>query len=163
MNSGIFLLLGTNLGDRMINLSLACEHIASRIGKVLAVSSIYQTAAWGKTDQPDFYNQVIRVDTALPPHELLKTILNIELLMGRVRTERWGTRTIDIDILFYNDLQLNEPDLVIPHPGIPQRRFTLEPLAEIAGNFLHPASGKSIDTVLKECPDESVVSKILQT
>src|SRR6478609_8458864 len=98
MNNRIFLLLGTNLGDRKTNLKNALEEIESSVGPISVLSSLYQTAAWGKLDQPDFYNQVVEVETGLDPLELLKTTLVIESKLGRERKEKWGERIIDIDI-----------------------------------------------------------------
>src|SRR5690349_22735984 len=144
MNNGIFLLLGTNLGDRMANLSAARDYIQQNAGTIIKQSSIYKTAAWGKTDQPDFYNQAVVLDTALSPHELLDTVLGIENVMGRKREEKWGARLIDIDILFYGEMVVTKPQLTIPHPGIPHRRFVLQPMAEIAGEFIHPELRKTV-------------------
>jgi 2-amino-4-hydroxy-6-hydroxymethyldihydropteridine diphosphokinase len=122
MKSGIFLLLGSNQGDSRGNLSRAREAIQTLIGPIVTTSSFYRTAAWGKTNQPDFYNQVIQIDTVLEPHTLLDRILNIEYRLGRIRKEKWGPRIIDIDILFYHDKINNTADLILPHPGIPIRR-----------------------------------------
>jgi 2-amino-4-hydroxy-6-hydroxymethyldihydropteridine diphosphokinase len=160
MNNGIFLLLGTNLGDRMANLSMARDYIQQNAGTIIKQSSIYKTAAWGKTDQPDFYNQAVVLDTALSPHELLDTVLGIENIMGRKREEKWGARLIDIDILFYGEMVVTTPQLAIPHPGIPNRRFVLHPMAEIAGEFIHPELRKTVGTLLKECSDHSAVEII---
>lgn len=157
--TGIYLLLGSNENDRSHNLSRARLAVVNRIGSIVRLSSIYQTKAWGKTDQPDFYNQVIEIATSLSARECLVEILNIENILGRVRTEKWGPRTIDIDILFYHNLCVEETDLIIPHPGIPERRFTLVPLSEIAGEMIHPLIGKSIRTLLNECKDMLAVHK----
>jgi 2-amino-4-hydroxy-6-hydroxymethyldihydropteridine diphosphokinase len=161
MKSGIFLLLGSNQGDSRGNLSRAREALQTLIGPIVTTSSLYRTAAWGKTNQPDFYNQVIQIDTALEPHTLLDKILNIEQRLGRIRKEKWGPRIIDIDILFYHDKINNTTDLILPHPGIPIRRFTLVPLDEIAPELYHPVLKKQIRTLLKECSDLSEVEKVI--
>jgi 2-amino-4-hydroxy-6-hydroxymethyldihydropteridine diphosphokinase len=154
MNNGIFLLLGTNLGDRSQHLATARALIEARAGKIIKTSAIYQTAAWGKTDQPDFYNQVIEIESILSPDELLKTTLGIEEEMGRVRTEVWGARTIDIDILLYSDIMVEREHLIIPHPRMNNRKFTLIPLAEIAPEVIHPVTQKTIRELLAICTDK---------
>jgi 2-amino-4-hydroxy-6-hydroxymethyldihydropteridine diphosphokinase len=160
MNSDIFLLLGTNLGNRMLNLDLAKQRI-SAIGDILAASSVFRTEAWGKTDQPAFYNQVIKISSFFNPDVLLQKILMIEIEMGRIREEKWGPRVIDIDILFYGDSIVNTTALTLPHPGIPFRRFTLLPLSEIAPLFEHPVLNKNISTLLEECTDTLEVERLL--
>ncbi len=155
-----FLLLGSNEGDRIALLANARSRIASLGGTIVKKSSIYQTAAWGKTEQAPFLNQVIEIKTALGPMELLKTLQSIEQTIGRVRKEKWGPRTIDIDILLYDNLATSTPELNIPHPGIPHRRFTLAPLAEVAGDLIHPLSKKSINELLEACDDTLTVEKI---
>ena len=161
MNKGIFLLLGTNLGDKMENLSRACEQLERMAGKIIKTSLVYKTAAWGKSDQPGFYNQVIELDTTFSPEDLLHKILSIENDMGRKREERWGARIIDIDILFYGDKIVNQKDLTIPHSGIAKRKFALVPLNEIASSFQHPVSLKKIKTLLDECSDPLPVEKLI--
>jgi 2-amino-4-hydroxy-6-hydroxymethyldihydropteridine diphosphokinase len=161
MNSGIFLLLGTNLGDKRANLAIAREHLQQQAGTIAATSAIFRTAAWGKTDQPEFYNQAIELNTTLGPRTLLSTVLAIEQQMGRVRVEKWGERIIDLDIIFYNHVVVNEPDLIIPHPGIPVRRFVLAPLAEIAPTFRHPLLDRTIRELLASCDDAITVEKLL--
>jgi 2-amino-4-hydroxy-6-hydroxymethyldihydropteridine diphosphokinase len=160
MRSGIFLLLGTNLGDRLSNLAAARRLIHVQIGPITRSSSIYETAAWGNTDQPTFYNQVIVVDSALAPQPLLAEALSIEHRLGRVREEKWGPRLMDIDILFYDSLIVNEASLNIPHVGVPNRRFVLEPLNEIAPDLLHPGLHKRVRELLKVCEDTSSVKKL---
>jgi 2-amino-4-hydroxy-6-hydroxymethyldihydropteridine diphosphokinase len=161
MSNGIFLLLGTNQGDKRANLLNAMHLIEQSVGKVLKVSSIYKTAPWGNTDQPEFFNQVITVESILKPDLLLKSVLAIELKMGRKRLEKWGPRVIDIDILFYNHEIVQSKDLTIPHPAIPLRKFTLIPLAEIAPGFLHPALKKNMKELLSECEDSLPVVKVM--
>jgi 2-amino-4-hydroxy-6-hydroxymethyldihydropteridine diphosphokinase len=157
---GIFLLLGTNQGNREENLSVAVHHLGMNGVSVLRKSSLYRTAAWGNIEQPDFFNVVMEVATPLQPEGLLSTILFIEQRMGRVRREKWGQRLIDIDILLYHDQLVNLPNLSIPHPQIAFRRFTLEPLNEIASSTVHPALGKTIQQLLSECTDELPVERV---
>jgi len=158
--TGIYLLLGSNLGNRKNNLTEAIVHLKTS-GQILSQSAIYQTAAWGKTDQPDFYNQVIHFDTNLSAHELLDSILKIEQEMGRTRVIKWGERLIDIDILLYHDQILADTNLSIPHPQLELRRFALIPLAEIAGSVIHPIVQKSIHQLLENCPDKLAVQKVI--
>ncbi len=155
-----YLLTGGNVGDSHRYLQQALTNIELICGQILQVSSVYQTAAWGKKDQPDFLNQVVLVNTKLDPQTLLSAILGIEEKSGRIRTVRNAPRTIDIDILFYNQLILEEPVLSIPHPRIAERRFVLEPLNEISPDLLHPVFGKTISRLLQECTDELTVKKI---
>lgn len=131
-----------------------------RIGEIQESSSIYCTAAWGKHDQPDFKNQVIAVLTRLSARELLKEILSIEKELGRERTERWGSRTIDIDILLYGEEIIDEPDLKIPHPFLHERRFCLEPLCEMNSNLVHPIYRKNMGELLAELSDNLSVKKL---
>jgi 2-amino-4-hydroxy-6-hydroxymethyldihydropteridine diphosphokinase len=160
IKEGIFLLLGTNLGEPLKNLQAAKQQVAEKIGEILRVSSLYKTAAWGKMEQPDFFNQVIEIKTALDPVFLLDKILAIETWMGRKRIEKWGPRIIDIDILFFHQATIDTATLTLPHPGIPERKFTLMPLAELAPHFWHPVLRKSIQTLLLECQDPLTVKKI---
>lgn len=150
----LYLLLGGNLGDRPAYLSQARDRIARQIGPIVCSSGLYETAAWGKTDQPAFLNQVLEVQAEVTPEQVLFLINQMEQELGRVREEHWGARVIDIDILFYDDLSLNTPRLTIPHPQLHLRRFTLQPLAEVAPNLMHPALGKTVTELLAECPDE---------
>jgi len=154
------LLIGGNTGNRHQNLENAVIHIGSECGKVIVTSPIYETAAWGKTDQDAFLNQAILIETGLDPDHLLQAILSIELKMGRYRQEKYGPRIIDIDILFYNDIIINDPLLTIPHPALPQRRFALAPLCEIAADYIHPVLKKTIKVLLDECPDPLEVEKL---
>jgi 2-amino-4-hydroxy-6-hydroxymethyldihydropteridine diphosphokinase len=156
----VFLLLGSNLGDRHQALRSACDRLKSRAGKIEAISSIYKTGAWGNTAQPDFYNLALRIATSLTPEALLETCLSIEANLGRKRVEKWGERVIDIDILFYDDLIVRREFLNIPHPQIPFRRFTLEPLCEIAKELVHPELNKPIAQLLEECPDRLPVTRL---
>jgi len=152
--------LGSNLGDRSTALNLALKALSANFGKPIARSSIYQTAAWGLTDQPDFFNQVVAFRTGKSPSVILERILIIEKKLGRIRRTKWGPRTIDIDILFYGNIKVNSPGLDIPHPRIEERRFVLAPLVEIAADFIHPSNGKNLQELLDNCTDEQKVKQL---
>lgn len=156
----VFLLLGSNKGERLTNLLEARQQISRQLGTIITASGVYQTAAWGHTAQPDFYNQAIELELFVKPHETLLHLLEIEKKMGRVRNEKWGSRLIDIDILLWGTDQINLPDLIIPHPHLPERRFALVPLAEIAPQTLHPLLKKNIIQLLSECKDTLRVSRV---
>ena len=147
------------MGHREANLAAARAMIHRRCGSVLEHSSLYETAAWGLEDQPDFLNQVLLVETHLQARALLAELLEIEQQLGRIRQQKNGPRTIDLDILLYNDEVIHEPGLQIPHPRMASRRFVLAPLAEIAGELIHPVFAKSIRQMLAECPDTLPVNK----
>lgn len=153
----VYLGLGTNLGDRFSNLIVCKRLIFSKVGNIIKESSIYKTAAWGIKNQPDFLNQVICVETTLYPFALLKTLLDLEKAMGRVRKQKWGERLIDIDILFYNDVIINSGELIIPHPFIEKRIFVLQPLAEIAGKMIHSVLRQTAAELLLENKDETLI------
>lgn len=156
-----YLLLGTNLGDRLENLNTAISYVENEVGAVFAKSSVYETEAWGKTDQPGFLNQAIAVKSNMSPLQLLQTLLAIEQKMGRVRLERWGERLIDIDLIFYGDLVLSNGEVLqLPHPEMHHRRFVLEPLNEIAENFIHPVFKEKISSILANLTDKLTVQKI---
>jgi 2-amino-4-hydroxy-6-hydroxymethyldihydropteridine diphosphokinase len=155
----VFLLLGSNLGDRRQVLAAAREAIAEQAGSIVLQSAVYETEPWGITDQPAFLNQVLEITTSLLPEDLLRIVLNIEHDLGRVRYERWGARVIDIDILYFGQTIIDSARLTLPHPRIQDRRFVLAPLVEIAPDFMHPLLQKTSVQLLKECPDTSEVSK----
>lgn len=156
-----YLLLGSNLGNRQLYLQQATELIAHQVGDIIGQSAVYETEAWGKTDQPGFLNLALMVATTLGPIELLHQVLEIEKVLGRVRHEKWGARLIDIDIIFYEDEVVNvEDELQIPHPQMQYRKFVIEPLAEIAPDFVHPVLQKTLKEILAELEDSLSVKRI---
>lgn len=156
----VYLLLGSNMGDRQRFLQEATRLLQERVGTVLKPSSIYETEPWGFTNKNNFLNQVLLVETSLNPYELLKVIKAIETKLGRIRkTQRYSPRCIDIDILFYNDEVYFSDDLVIPHPRLYDRMFTLVPLNEIAPDYLHPILKKTIRELVILCNDKLMVKK----
>ncbi len=154
-----YLLIGGNMGNRLQNLGRAVS-LLQLPGRVIKQSGLYETAAWGKSDQPAFLNQALLLETSLTARQLLQSVLSIEEKMGRKRAEKYGPRIIDIDILFYDSLVMHEPGLTIPHPEVQNRRFALEPMHEIAADYIHPVLKKTIGTLLKECPDKLEVHRI---
>jgi 2-amino-4-hydroxy-6-hydroxymethyldihydropteridine diphosphokinase len=156
-----YLLIGGNMGNRQKNFTIAREYIEQYCGPVIRSSSLYETAAWGKTDQPSFLNQAIEAETRLDAEHLMRQVLEIEKLMGRERKEKYGPRLIDIDILLFNDEEYDLPFLKIPHPEMQNRRFALTPLAEIAGDLQHPVFKKTINQLLNECPDKLEVTRCM--
>lgn len=155
-----YLLLGSNLGDSKKYISEAIQYISQQIGQLTGLSSLYQTASWGNTDQPDFINQVVLIKTKLNPQQLLENILVIEKKLGRERAEKWGSRTIDIDLLFYGDQIIRDENLVVPHPFLHQRRFTLMPLVELNAGLVHPVLNQTVQTLLNELEDNLSVIKL---
>jgi len=147
--STIYLALGTNLGDRLANLSSAIEAL-SPVLRVTRESTIYETPPWGFIDQPAFLNMVVEAETSLEPRALLTYLKRQEDELGRVESFRYGPRQIDLDILFYDDLVLDEDDLQIPHPRLHERAFVLVPLADIAPDFEHPVLKKRVHRFLED-------------
>jgi len=154
-----YLLTGSNLGKREKNLATARELINLQCGAITAASSLYETAAWGNTDQPAFLNQALQIETVLTARQLMRRLLKVEKGMGRIRKEKYDPRLIDIDILLFNDEKHNYPLLKLPHPEMQHRRFALLPLAEIAPGIIHPVLKKTIKELLDECRDPLPVKK----
>jgi 2-amino-4-hydroxy-6-hydroxymethyldihydropteridine diphosphokinase len=160
MANKAYLLLGTNLGDRAMHLEAARTGLSRTAGTITGLSAVYETAAWGITEQPDFWNQAVVLETDLSPEALLTAVLAIEQCLGRARALRWGARTLDIDILYYNDQVIGSPSLSVPHPQIANRRFALAPLAEIAPDFVHPLLHLTQRQLLDVCPDPLPVRRL---
>jgi 2-amino-4-hydroxy-6-hydroxymethyldihydropteridine diphosphokinase len=146
------LLLGSNVGDRSRQLDKAIA-LLGRLGSGLQASRIYETEPWGNRQQARFLNQVVTLQTGLSARALLAAALETEEALGRRRAEKWAPRSIDIDILFFGDDVIAEPDLQVPHPQIPFRRFALVPLAELLPDFIHPTEKKTIRSLLDACTD----------
>lgn len=154
-----YLLTGGNLGNREENLTIARELITQHCGTIVHASSLYETAAWGKTDQPSFLNQALQLQTAFNARQLIRKVLKIEKTMGRTREEKYGPRIIDIDILLFNEEIHDYRLLKLPHPEMQNRKFALMPLAEIAPDVLHPVFKKTITELLSDCKDDLPVKK----
>jgi 2-amino-4-hydroxy-6-hydroxymethyldihydropteridine diphosphokinase len=154
-----YLLLGSNLGDRAAHLQQARQTLAATAGDIVATSAYYETAAWGLEDQPAFLNQALAVRTALPANALLAACQATEQQAGRERRQRWGARTLDVDILLYGPDIIATPTLVVPHPALPARRFALVPLAEIAPQLVHPQLHQTVAALLASCPDPLEVTR----
>ncbi len=157
----VYLLTGGNVGNRQQYLRHSAHLIEVACGKITRRSALYETAAWGKTDQAPFLNQALTLLTTMQAGDLITALLNIEKQIGRIRAEKYGPRTIDIDILFFNNLTLDEDDLIIPHPRLYTRRFVLVPLNEIAPNLVHPILQSTINELLIKCTDPLDVKKYI--
>ena len=151
----VYLALGTNLGDRLVNLKQAISALTPQL-EVKAKSQVYETPPWGVEEQPKFLNQVIKANTYLDPEPLLKHLKRLEVALGRQESFPNGPRLIDMDILFYDDLVVDKPSLVIPHPRLHERGFVLLPLMEIAPNLVHPVSKKSVREMAELCSMEGI-------
>lgn len=160
---GIYILLGSNLGDRMQVLHDTKKLIQDRVGEIIDASAIYETEPWGVSDQPSFYNQVVKLNTPLDPHALLLKLQEIESSIGKIKLGKWRERLIDIDILYYDQCIVDEEKLHIPHPEIQNRRFTLFPLCEIAPDFINPVLQKTQKEMLLQCDDQLAVLPLFQT
>jgi 2-amino-4-hydroxy-6-hydroxymethyldihydropteridine diphosphokinase len=152
-------MIGGNIGDRLVNLENARNSIEQKCGNIQKQSSIYETEAWGFKNQPAFYNQALCIETALSPQDLMATLLAIEQAMGRERLMPLGPRTIDLDIIYYNQTIIETPTLMIPHPRLSERNFVLAPLAEIAPDFVHPIHKKTNLALYNDSTDASIVYK----
>jgi 2-amino-4-hydroxy-6-hydroxymethyldihydropteridine diphosphokinase len=157
-----FLSLGTNIGDKKKNLSRAIRYVNVGIGHIIDLSGIYESEPWGFESQDTFLNMVIEIITDLTPMECIKKCLEIEEKLGRIRSkdEGYSSRIIDIDILLFDKEIITEPDLSIPHPLMQSRKFVLEPLSEIAPDFVHPVLGENIKDLLAKCPDQTQVTQL---
>ncbi|MFY0652166.1 MAG: 2-amino-4-hydroxy-6-hydroxymethyldihydropteridine diphosphokinase [Cyclobacteriaceae bacterium] len=149
------------MGNKVANLRKAMESIEEHIGSVKRQSKIYQTDAWGRRDQDFFLNQVLIVSTEKNAQTILESCLDIEQSMGRIRSEKWMERIIDIDILYFNEDIINTEILSVPHPEIQNRRFTLEPLTELIPEFVHPVFGQTNSNLLNECTDDLEVNEFI--
>ena len=151
------LIIGSNLGDKVHQLSLAKKLIAEEIGTVKRESGVYETQPWGYEDQPWFLNQTLEVSSTKSPHEVLKLIRSIEVKAGRLPNEKWHARHIDIDILLCGDLVMDKPELTIPHSLLHTRNFVLVPLMDLIPEFTHPTLGKTIEELYLDCRDTGEV------
>jgi len=157
---GIILLLGTNVGDRHANLKLACEKIENSNIVIISRSSIYETEPWGFKSQQAFYNQAINIRSRFNPFQLLEKLQLIEKEMGRVKNHLYGPRVIDIDILLFDNQVVKTEKLIIPHPHMHKRKFTLVPANEIGSDIIHPISGSTISKLLDRCIENERVIRI---
>lgn len=151
-----YLSLGSNIGDKLENIEISIKYIIEKIGKVLAISKMYRTSSWGFKSENYFLNNVIKIETNLSPQDLLSRIQTIEKALGRKRlTSGYSDRTIDIDILFYENEIIKEENLIVPHPLLQDRNFVIYPLNDIASKFVHPILNETINKILSNCTDTS--------
>ena len=156
MQHTVYIALGTNLGDRLANLHAAIRSLSPKI-KVLAKSHVYETPPWGYENQPAFLNMVVKAETELGPESLLKHLKQLEVELGREQNFRWGPRLIDLDILFYDNLVIDTPPLVVPHSRLQERAFVLVPLADVAPDLMHPILRKSVSQLLAEVNAQEIL------
>jgi len=156
MNHTVYIALGTNLGERLANLRAAIKSMQPEI-TVLAESHVYETPPWGYEDQPAFLNMVVKAETDLEPELLLNNLKQLEVELGRKQNFRWGPRLIDLDILFYDDLVLELPPLVIPHPRLHERAFVLVPLMDVAPDLIHPIFQRRVSDLLTEVNRQGIL------
>ncbi len=160
MSEFSYILLGSNMGDKLTLLNNAIEIIGSRCGKVIKKSSLYESEPWGFDAEQNFINQAICVETELSAHELLRELLSIEIELGRDRSRHYETyvsRPIDLDVIYYGEMINDDRELILPHPRLHLRRFVLEPLCEISSDFIHPVFNVTNKELLDRCEDEGIV------
>jgi 2-amino-4-hydroxy-6-hydroxymethyldihydropteridine diphosphokinase len=162
MHSDAYIALGSNMGDRELNLLRAVGEIGRLTdGKVTGLSAFYETSPVGVADQDSFYNAVLRLHTSHTPHELLEKLLHIESsVFGRTRTTHWGPRRMDLDLLLYGETCIADEGLIVPHPRMSERRFVLQPLCDIAPGLVHPILGKTFAELLSALQSDETVTKI---
>lgn len=154
--SDAFIALGSNIGDRQNYLKRALD-LLKKSGRILSVAGIYESTPYGYQAQPPFLNSIVALETNLQPQNLLSKLKGIEAQLGRVDRGRWKAREIDLDIIFYDDLRMATSDLIIPHPDFQNRRFVLEPLADVAPDFISPIHQKTVTELLADCQDETEI------
>lgn len=157
MQNGIYLLLGSNLGDRKKNIASAIAAVEKEIGQIVKHSSLYETEPWGEIPTEAFYNQMILVKSSVPPQGLMEKIIGIEKSMGRTRDRKWENRIIDIDVIFYDNKVFGSGDITIPHPRFEERNFAILPMLELAPDFIHPVSKQSIEEIYLNSTDTGEV------
>jgi 2-amino-4-hydroxy-6-hydroxymethyldihydropteridine diphosphokinase len=157
----VYLSLGSNLGDRLAYLKAGLDGLRTHLQvSSVEVSNVYETAPWGKLDQPGYLNCCARIRTSLSPEETLSLCLAIERKNGRQRTDNWGARTLDLDLLIFDDLIHSSSDLILPHPHLGDRRFVLKPLADLASELIVPRYNQTIGGLLESCGDDSEVVEV---